>query len=67
MFSKIYKEMGLVLVCRSSATVAFTPSLLQNLVTGLFKTYSTFSSKLLWVSKSRKNEQVSFGFNYKKR
>ena len=50
MLSNIYKEMGLVLVCRSSATVAFTTSLLQNLVTGLFKTYLTFSSELPWIS-----------------
>ena len=44
------KEVNPVLVCRRSTAVLFTPSLLQNLVTGLIKIFSNFLIEILWIS-----------------
>ena len=45
----LYKEVGLVLVSCNSAAIAFTSSLLSNLVIGLFKIFSVLISELVWI------------------
>ena len=54
------KKNSLVLVYRSSTVLALTSSLLLNSVIGLFKIYSIFLSKLLWLSIECTRQTLNF-------
>ena len=51
----IRKDIGLLLVCRNSDALIFASLLLYKLVIDLFKSYSSFLGKLLWITSKNLN------------